>query len=94
MFYGSINWIALLTNLLLENWFSWPLMFFIFIIKFPTRRYLYFLYTFHKSKMMSKNVKQHLISCPTLMLRYVSLNILSEKKGNVLVLMFDFEEAS
>ena len=28
---------------------------------------------------MSKNVKQYLISCPTLVLRYVSLNILSKK---------------
>ena len=47
--------------------------------------------------MMSKNVKQYLISCPTLVLRYVSLNILSEKTltvRNCLVLMFDFEKAS
>ena len=28
---------------------------------------------------MSKNVKQYLISCPTLVSRYVSLNILSKK---------------
>ena len=46
---------------------------------------------------MSKNVKQYLISCPTLVSRYVSLNILSKKAFTLrecLVLMFDFEEAS
>ena len=31
----------------------------------------------------SKNVKQYLISCPTLVLRYISLNILSEKTFTV-----------
>ena len=44
--------------------------------KFPTGQYLYFLYTCYMSKVMSKNVKHYLISCPTLVLR---LNILSEK---------------
>ena len=32
---------------------------------------------------MSNNVKQYLISCPTLVSRYVSLNILSEKAFTV-----------
>ena len=32
---------------------------------------------------MSKNVKRYLISCPTLVSRYVSLNILSEKTFTV-----------
>ena len=33
--------------------------------------------------MMSKNVKQYPISCSTLVLKYVSLNILSEKTFTV-----------
>ena len=72
-------------------------MFFMFVVKFPTWRYLYFLNTCHKSKVMSKNVKQYLISCSILVSRYVNVNILSEKhsrQGNILVLLFDFEEAS
>ena len=55
-------------------------MVFIIFVKFPTKGYLYFLYACHKSKVMSENVKQYLIACPTLVSRYnVSLNILSEK---------------
>ena len=45
--------------------------------------------------MISENVTQYLISCPPLVLGYVSLNILSEKTStvrSVLVLMFEFEE--
>ena len=36
-------------------------------------------YIRRKIPYMSKNVKQYLISCPTLVLRYISLNILSQK---------------
>ena len=36
------------------------------------------LYIRLKIPYMSKNVKQYLISCPTLVLRYISLNILSQ----------------
>ena len=39
--------------------------------------------TCHKSKVMSENVKQYLISCPPLVSKYVSLNILSEKTPTV-----------
>ena len=42
-----------------------------------------FIHKYHKSKVMSKNVRQYLISCPTLVLRYISLNILSEKTFTV-----------
>ena len=45
--------------------------------------FISFIHTCHKSKVMSKNVKQYLISCPTLVLRYISLNILSEKPFTV-----------
>ena len=43
----------------------------------------YFLCTCHKSRVMNENVKQYSISCPTLVSRYVSLNILSEKTFTV-----------
>ena len=42
-----------------------------------------FIHICHKSKVMSKNVKQYLMSCPTLVLRYINLNILSEKTFTV-----------
>ena len=79
------------------NWFSY--VFFIFVVKFPARRYLFsFIHVINQTKVMSESVKQYLISCPTLVSRYVSLNIFSEKKFTVrkclIVLMFDFEEAS
>ena len=45
--------------------------------------FISFIHTCHKSKVMSKNVKQYLISCPTLVLRYISLNILSKKTFTV-----------
>ena len=40
-------------------------------------------HTCHKSTVESKNVKQYLISCPASLLRYVSLNSLSEKTFTV-----------
>ena len=40
-------------------------------------------HTCDKSTVVSKNVKQYLISCPALLLRYVSLNSFSEKTFSV-----------
>ena len=40
-------------------------------------------HTCHKSTVVSKNVTQYLISYPALLLRYVSLNSLSEKTFTV-----------
>ena len=45
--------------------------------------FISFIHTCHKSKVMTKNVKQYLISCPTSALRYISWNILSEKTFTV-----------
>ena len=45
--------------------------------------FISFIHTCQKSKVMSKNVKQYLTSCPTLVLRYISLNILPEKTFTV-----------
>ena len=40
-------------------------------------------HTCYKLTVVSKNVKQYLISCPALLLRYVSFNSLSEKTFTV-----------